>query len=636
MKQQPRQVLLKHWGYPSFRPPQEEIIGSVLERKDTLALLPTGGGKSICFQVPAMIFNGVCLVVTPLIALMKDQAEGLKRRGISAEAIYSGMPREQITRILDNCLYNNVKFLYLSPERLSTDVMRDYIDRMEVSLLAVDEAHCIAQWGYDFRPPYLEIARVRELLPGIPVIALTATATGEVIRDIQEKLDFAEDNVFRKSFERKNLVYYVFREENKMERLLRILDKTSGSGIVYVRNRRQTREIDEFLRRNGYASSHYHAGVPAADRHRRQEQWIRGETRVIVATNAFGMGIDKPDVRFVVHMDLPDSLEAYYQEAGRAGRDGNRSYAVVLYEEADLRELRRFHELSFPPLPDVKAIYRQLGNYCGLAVGSGRDAAFDFDIDDFTARYKQSRLLVHNAIKLLEKEGYIMMSPLDETQSRVRITLGQDDLYRFQVSMPSFDPFIKLLLRSYSGIMTEPAVINERELARRINDTEDRLVQALRHLEKLEVLKYYPRRTLPQVVFTTERLDENNLSLSPSAYRIRREAAAKRLDAVEEYVRSGSRCRSQILLSYFGEHDAPRCGRCDICVERNKTGLSKLEFDRILDKVKPLLRGRHLFPEEVLKELPGLNEDRLLSALHWLRDTGKIKLDKQGRYFWKR
>ncbi|MBE0641078.1 MAG: RecQ family ATP-dependent DNA helicase, partial [Bacteroidales bacterium] len=408
----PKQVLTKYWGHAAFRPLQEEIVNSVLAGKDTLALLPTGGGKSICFQVPALLRPGVCLVVTPLIALMKDQAEGLKKRGVSASAVFSGMPLDEITRHLDNCLFGNTRFLYLSPERLGTDMMRDYIDRMQVSLLAVDEAHCISQWGYDFRPPYLEIARVRELIPGVPVIALTATATPEVVLDIQEKLEFREPNVFSMSFERKNLTYYVFREEDKLNRLLRILDKTPGSGIIYVRNRRHTREIDEFLRKNGYSSSHYHAGLLAAERNKRQEDWIKGRTRIIVSTNAFGMGIDKPDVRFVVHMDLPDSIEAYFQEAGRAGRDGKRSHAVLLFEESDLRNLRRFHETSFPPLDEVRRVYRLLGNYLGVPVGAGLDAAFDFDLASFCGQYGLARLVTHSAMQLLEREGYVVLSPV--------------------------------------------------------------------------------------------------------------------------------------------------------------------------------------------------------------------------------
>lgn len=635
MKGTPKQILLKHWGHASFRIPQEDIINSVLAGRDTLALLPTGGGKSICFQVPALIKPGLCLVVTPLIALMKDQVEGLKKRGISAEAVFSGMSSEQIARILDNCLYGNLKFLYLSPERLGTDVMRDYIDRMEVSLLAVDEAHCISQWGYDFRPPYLEIANVRELIPGVPVIALTATATPEVVKDIQFRLDFKEENVFKKSFERKNLTYFVFKEENKRERLLRILDKTSGSGIVYVRNRRHTQEIDEFLQRNGYSSSFYHAGVAATLRHKRQEEWIKGKTRVIVATNAFGMGIDKPDVRFVVHLDLPDSLEAYFQEAGRGGRDGKKSYAVILFEEADIRELKRFKDAGFPPLEDVKKVYRCLGNFLGLALGAGRDTSFDFDLADFCEQYHLPKLLVHNALSLLEREGYLLQSPFDDAQSKLHIHLRQDDLYRFQVANPSFDPFIKLLLRSYSGIMTEAVSINETELARRAGIAEERLISAILNLQKQDVVKYFPRKVLPQIVYTTERLDESHLDLSPAKYRERKEAAEIRLKSVEEYIRSVTHCRSQTLLNYFGETNAPRCGTCDICRERNKADLSELEFDSIIDKLKPLLREHPHSLEEIIANFGPVNEDQFIKALHWLRDADKLKVDKEGKYSWR-
>jgi ATP-dependent DNA helicase RecQ len=526
-----------------------------------------------------MMKKGVCIVVTPLIALMKDQAEGLKRRGIPAEAVFSGMHREDIIRRLDNCLYGNVKFLYLSPERLNTDMMRDYIDRMEVSLLAVDEAHCISQWGYDFRPPYLDIARIRPLIPGVPLIALTATATPEVITDIQDKLEFQKHNIYSISFERKNLTYFVFREENKMGRLLRIIEHTPGTGIVYVRNRRQTKAVDDFLRKSGHTSTHYHAGIEASVRHQRQEDWIQGRVKVMVATNAFGMGIDKPDVRFVVHLDLPDSLEAYFQEAGRGGRDGKESVAVQLFEEADIRELRRFLEASFPPVEEIRSVYRKLGNYFGLAIGAGRDAAFDFDLPTFCTRYSLSKLLVHHSLRLLEKEGYLLLSAFDDTLSRLHIHIRPDDLYRFQVAQPAYDPFIKLLLRSYSGILTDPVVISEKELARRAGVTEDRIVYALGYLHKLEVLRYYLRRTLPQIVFTTERMDEDQIIFSPANYRIRKETASRRLDSVIDYVTSTTQCRSQMLLAYFGEKNGPRCGKCDFCLARNKAGLNELEMD---------------------------------------------------------
>jgi ATP-dependent DNA helicase RecQ len=634
MKQTPKQILQKHWGYSSFRPPQEEIIQSVLEGRDTLALLPTGGGKSICFQVPGMMMRGVCLVVTPLIALMKDQAEGLKRRGIPAEAVFSGMHPDDISRKLDNCLYGNVKFLYLSPERLRSDMMREYINRMEVNLLAVDEAHCISQWGYDFRPPYLEIAQIRPLVPGVPVIALTATATPEVITDIQEKLEFRAQNVFNKSFERKNLTYFVFQEENKLARLLRIIEKTPGTGIVYVRNRRQTKVIDDFLGKNGHSSTHYHAGIDASLRHHRQEEWIRGKVKVMVATNAFGMGIDKPDVRFVVHLDLPDSLEAYFQEAGRGGRDEKESVAVQLFEEADIRELERFLEASFPPVNEIRSVYRKLGNSFNLAVGAGRDAAFDFDLTAFCERYSLSKLLVHHSLRLLEREGYIMLSPFDETLSRIHIHIRPDDLYRFQVAQPAYDPFIKLLLRSYSGIMTDPVVISEKELARRAGVSEDRIIYALKYLQKMEVLRYYPRKTMPQIVFTTERMDEDQLIFSPAHYRIRKETARKRLDSVIDYVRSQTRCRSQMLLSYFGEERAPRCGKCDLCLARNKTGLNELEMDALVDMLKPVLKKEAKSLEELIRISGKTDEDEILRVIFWLRDAGKIKVNSNGEYRW--
>ncbi|HRZ76669.1 MAG TPA: helicase-related protein, partial [Bacteroidales bacterium] len=475
----------------------------------------------------------------------------------------------------------------------------------------------------------------RELIPGVPVIALTATATPEVVVDIQEKLAFAQPNVFSTSFERKNLTYYVFKEEDKLGRLLRILDKTPGTGIVYVRNRRQTREIDEFLRKNGYSSSHYHAGLPAADRHARQEAWINGRTRIMVSTNAFGMGIDKPDVRVVVHLDLPDSLEAYFQEAGRAGRDGKHSHAVLLYEETDLRNIRRYHESSFPPLDEIRRVYRMLGNYLGLAVGSGMDASFDFDLASFCQQYALPRLVVHSILHLLEREGYLMLSPVEDSVSRLHIPMGPEDLYRFQVSNPAYDPFIKLLLRSYSGIFSEPAIINEKELARRAGLSEENVVGVLDYLNQLGVLRYARRRLLPQLVYTTERLNETDLFIAPGAYREREVAAARRLGAVVEYATGASKCRSQQLLSYFGQHDPPRCGLCDVCLQRNRTGLSELEFDSLVGLVKPLLRKEAMAPEQLIMKLEGMDEDRLLKVLQWLRDAGKVVVDPQGRFRWR-
>ncbi|HOH99239.1 MAG TPA: ATP-dependent DNA helicase RecQ [Bacteroidales bacterium] len=634
-KATPRQVLMKYWGHPAFRPLQEEIIQAVLEGKDTLALLPTGGGKSICFQVPALVLDGICLVVTPLIALMKDQVANLKRRGIPAVAIYSGMSQDEITRVLGNCLYGDIRFLYLSPERLGTPAMQDHIQQMRVGLIAVDEAHCISQWGYDFRPPYLEIGHIRDLLPEVPVIALTATATPEVVIDIQEKLKFKTHNVFQASFERKNLNYLVYKEEDKLGRLVRILTKVPGTGIVYVRNRRYTQEIAERLNTLGIRAAFYHAGLASEERSQRQDDWMKGNTRIIVATNAFGMGIDKPDVRIVVHLDMPDSLEAYFQEAGRGGRDGKRAFAVLLWEEADARELQRYHTESFPDLALIRLIYRQLGNYFQLPVGAGREQVYDFDLAEFCETYKLSKVVVFNTLRLLEREGYLMFGTEDESVSRIRIRLKRYDLYSFQVSYPGFDPFLKLLLRSYPGILSELVPLSERELARRAGIDESRIIQWLQALQKLEVIEYLPRRTTPQVLFLTDRLDDTQVYLSPEAYEIRKRVAAKRVTGMLSYVQGNTRCRSQQLLVYFGEKRAPRCGVCDVCRERNKAGLSELAFDAVIHQIKPLLREAGRTLPELMTMVRNIPEEKIVRAIQWLMDTGKITSGADGRMRWK-
>lgn len=418
-------ILAKYWGYHSFRPLQEEIITSVLQGNDTLALLPTGGGKSVCFQVPALVQEGVCIVISPLIALMKDQVDNLQKKGISAIAITSAMHKREIDIAFDNCVYGNIKFLYLSPERLITPIAQARIQKMKVSLIAVDEAHCISQWGYDFRPSYLEIAKLRELQPKVPVLALTATATPEVVKDIQEKLRFKKANVLQKSFERKNLAYVVIGEEDKLSRLLKVVNNVGGTGVVYVRNRKKTQEVAAFLQKNKIPADFYHAGLTPGERSQKQDSWIKNKTRVIVATNAFGMGIDKPDVRFVVHLDLPDSLEAYFQEAGRAGRDEGKAYAVMLYNEADINDLKSNVEMSFPSVEEIRQTYQALANYYQLAVGSGEGAAFDFDISELCRNYKLEPVTVFNSIRFLEKEGYISATEAVYQPSRINFTLNK-------------------------------------------------------------------------------------------------------------------------------------------------------------------------------------------------------------------
>jgi ATP-dependent DNA helicase RecQ len=615
---------------------QEEIIQSVLEGKDTLALLPTGGGKSVCFQVPALAMEGVCLVITPLIALMKDQVENLKKKGIKAVAVYSGMHRNEIQIAFDNCAFGDTRFLYLSPERLQTEQFLKTLQKLKVCLLAVDEAHCISQWGYDFRPPYLLIADIRKFIPRVPVLALTATATPDVIRDIQKNLDFKTENVFRKSFERKNLTYVVIKEEDKNGRLLRILKKVPGPGIIYVRNRKKTVETAVFLQKNGIKTDFYHAGLDVQARGKKQDAWLREESRIIVATNAFGMGIDKPNVRLVIHTDLPDSLEAYFQEAGRGGRDEKRAYAVTLFQQADLSKLLENLEKEFPPVEKIKEIYQSLGNYFQLPVGSGKDESFDFEIYTFSRNYGFNPVITYNAMRFLEREGYIIMNESLETPSRIHFESNREEIYRFQVENKKLDPFIKLLLRSYSGVFTEFVPVNEVELANRAGLKADEVVSNLEKLQKAGILSYSKRPGKPQVIFPVERLDLKNLRISAENYHDRKRSAMIRLEAVMEYVTSDEHCRSQMLLRYFGETGVPRCGHCDICLERNKMNLNEMEFNQIRMKVKELLQQKPMTLPELVYEAGSFGEAHLLLVIRWLEDKGSVTRDEQMRYTWRK
>jgi ATP-dependent DNA helicase RecQ len=630
------QILLKYWGYSSFRPLQEDIIQSVLDGRDTLALLPTGGGKSITFQVPAMAKEGLCLVITPLISLMQDQVENLKKKGIRAAAIHSGMYAAEIETVLNNCRFGDIKLLYVSPERLTTDKMRDALKRMKVNLIAVDESHCISQWGYDFRPPYTRIAEIREYLPSIPILALTATATKEVIFDIQEKLHFRSPNVFRKSFERKNITYFVFNEEDKFKRILNIIKKVKGTGIIYVRNRRQTKEIAEYLTRQGIPSTWYHAGLDTKEREKRQTAWMKETKQVIVATNAFGMGIDKPNVRFVIHIDLPDSIEAYFQEAGRAGRDEKPAFAVLLYEQADILETRKNLETAYPELQKIKDIYQALGNYLKIPIGNGKDYMAEFDIGDFSENYNFPPLIVYNALKFLEKEGYLVLGEAVRTPSRIYIKTDKESLYRFQVENAFFDPFIKTLLRSYSGIFSEFSSIREEDLAKRTNLTPDKVVEFLVKLAKLQVIDYIPRSENPRIVFTENRIESKDLTISPEYYRDRLKDAQRRTDAMIHYAESTHKCRSQALLAYFGEGDARRCGKCDVCIQRNKIELTDLEFNSLLKEIKPLLKTKPCSLEELVVMASSVSEDKVIRAIQWLLDNEKIEMDRERRYLWRK
>ncbi|MBN1133219.1 MAG: RecQ family ATP-dependent DNA helicase [Bacteroidales bacterium] len=627
------QILSDYWGYTEFRPLQEDIIRSVLEGKDTLALMPTGGGKSITFQVPAMAREGICLVVTPLIALMKDQVENLKKRGIKAIAVHSGLSREEMDVSLDNCIYGDFKFLYVSPERIDTELFKVRVQQMKVNLIAIDEAHCISQWGYDFRPSYLKIAGLRALLPGIPLLALTATATPEVAQDIQDKLGFSQKNVLRTSFERKNLVYLVRRTEKKEQALLSLVGEMEGSGIVYVRNRKKCREYAELLSDHGMNAGHYHAGLKHEERTGKQELWTRDGIRVMVATNAFGMGIDKPDVRFVIHMDLPDNPESYFQEAGRAGRDGNPARAILVFSPVDERLIQNRIAVNFPGIPKIREVYNALGNYLQVPVGSGKMQSYDFDFGGFLARYRLNALVAHSSLEVLMREGYVDVTDEINNPSRVHFRITRDELYRFQVKNEKFDGFIKLLLRSYTGMFSQFVNIDEGTLARRSGLSGEGIYNFLKNLSRMQIITYVPRKRTPVVTYLEERLDERNLHISPERYKFRKERYAKKIGEMLRYAKSESVCRSQFLLSYFGELDAPRCGQCDVCTKNINGDLKPDEFDRIAETIRMLLMERDMTVPELTKR-SGVPSERLLRVLERLLDQDRLRRNEQLMFQW--
>lgn len=566
---------------------------------------------------------------------MKDQVDNLKKRKIQAAAIYSGMHKDEIDLVISNAKFGKTKLLYISPERLETASMKDAISRMKINLLAVDEAHCISQWGYDFRPPYLQIARIRPFIPGVPILALTATATPKVVRDVQQKLEFQRENLFQQSFERQNLIYVVIKEENKLNRLLKIIEKVKGPGIIYVRNRRETKKIATFLTKNKIPADYYHAGLDPKTRDRKQQAWMLEEKRVIVATNAFGMGIDKPNVRFVVHLDVPDCIEAYFQEAGRGGRDLKRSYAVLLYEKADILDARHNQKKAYPELNTIKDIYQALGNYFQLPIGSGMDESFEFEISGFSEQFNFQPVIVYNALRFLEKEGYVMLNEGMNNPSRIFIKANKENLYRFQVANETYDHFLKTLLRSYPGLFTDFVIIREAELAKRLSIKSDQVVKNLKFLSQQGILDYVPQTGKPTITYLQERLDPKNLHISPENYRLRLHEATKRLDAMVSYIESIHKCRSQSLLAYFGEINAKRCGKCDVCLERNKLSLNEREFDEVISRIKPKLKEKPANLEEIVAAASPVHEDKVLLAIRWLLDNDKIIPQPNQTYKWK-
>ena len=618
------QLLKQYWGYDSFRGIQEEIINSISENKDTLGLMPTGGGKSITFQVPALAKDGLCLVITPLIALMKDQVQNLRKRGIKALSIYSGMSRQDIITTLENCIFGNYKFLYISPERLDTEIFRTKLRKMKVSMITVDESHCISQWGYDFRPAYLKIAEIRELLPDVPVLALTATATPEVVKDIQARLHFRRENVFRMSFERSNLAYIVRKTDNKTGELLHILRSMPGSAIVYVRTRRRTKEITELLNNEDITADFYHAGLDDATKDIRQHRWQSGGSRVMVATNAFGMGIDKPDVRIVIHMDLPDSIEAYFQEAGRAGRDGQKAYAVILYAKADKTTLHKRIPDTFPEKEYIKDVYEHLQYYYQMAMGDGLDCVREFNIEDFCRKFKYFPVPVDSALKILTQAGYLEYTGEQDNTSRLLFTIQRDELYRLREMGDDMDKLIQTVLRSYTGVFTDYTYINEDSLAIRTGLTRRQIYEQLVHLAKLRIVSYIPRKKTPYIIYTRERIEAQLIHISPEIYEERKARYETRINAMLEYVTNDTLCRSRMLLDYFGEKNEHNCGQCDTCIGlRKQTATCQPDREELYEKIHEILSGAPQTPAGLLEQLP-IEKELLTEALHRLLDEGKI------------
>jgi len=617
------EVLKQYWGYDSFRSLQKEIITSVYEGKDTLGLMPTGGGKSLTFQVPTMLMDGLCLVVTPLIALMKDQVDNLKKRGIKATCVHSGMSYSEIIVALDNCIFGNYKFLYVSPERLTTELFLAKLPYIRVCLLVIDESHCISQWGYDFRPSYLRIVEIREYLPDVPVLALTATATPEVIDDIQEKLQFKQKNVFCKSFERKNIAYVIRETEDKVYEMTHILSRMQGSSIIYVRSRKRTKEIAIELQRQGIQADYFHAGLNTDEKIRKQNEWKNDQCRVIVSTNAFGMGIDKPDVRLVIHYELPGSLEEYFQEAGRAGRDEKKAYAVALFSPRDVAQLKKRVKDEFPEREFVKEIYEKLAYFFQIPINTGIDTGHNFSIEQFCLTFGYNITQVHNALKILDLSGYITYIEDTDKQSKLIFTIQRDELYKFSKFSDEVENLIQVLLRSYTGLFADYIHINEALLAQRTEIQEHTVYESLKLLSKQNIIHYIPAQKIPTIYYNKNREEIKYLFIPQSVYEQRRERLINRIKNVIEYGSSKTQCRSKMLLQYFGEKDAKDCGKCDVCLDKKQQNMRSSEMELLIQKVLNQLNGKEMTLDEiaVASDYP---EKRLIEALRFLSDNRQI------------
>jgi len=624
-----KSILKTYWGFDSFRPLQEDIINAILNKKDTLALLPTGGGKSICFQIPAIASEGICVVVSPLIALMKDQVQQLEKREVKAAAIFSGISSREIDLILDNCVYGQTKLLYVSPERLLTKIFIERFQKMNVSFLAIDEAHCISQWGYDFRPPYLKINELRAIKPDLPIIALTASATERVKADIIDKLQFKEDHkIFTKSFSRKNLFYNVRYEEGKYPRILKILNKMQGSAIVYMRSRRKTEDLAGFLLQQNISADFYHAGLPASLRNTKQQNWIENWCRVMVATNAFGMGIDKPDVRLVAHLDLPDSLEAYYQEAGRGGRDGLNSYAITLYNKNDVGNLKRHLTLSKVTPEIAKKIYQAIGNHFDLAIGSGKNQTFDFDIYDFCNSFQLNALQAYNSIKLLSDEGYLSANDAFFIPSRIFVRAKKHVLEKFEKENPQQGILLKHLLRRFEGILDQYVQINEVKVARTLKIKETNLVDQLLHLRKKKIIDYQPKTDKPRLTFLEERLPVENLKFDTQKIEQLFTVRSNNINAVLAFIKNQAVCRNRIILNYFNEQSENNCGACDVCRDVLNTQKKIPQQEDIKMAIIKLLATKPFNLNEITESLK-FNATTVSQTLELMLDNKELERDQQ-------